>query len=155
AAEIAVGRRDDADVDLDGAIAADALHLALLEDAEELGLEPEVELPDLVEEDGAALGLLEDAAVLPDGAGERALLVAEERRLDEVLRDRAAVEDDERLALAARGVVDPVGDELLAGAGLAGDHHRELRRRDLLQRREDLPHRRRASDHAVELVALG
>ena len=37
--EVAVGRGDDADVDLDGAVAADAFEFAFLQDAEELGLD--------------------------------------------------------------------------------------------------------------------
>src|SRR5262245_58926128 len=93
--------------------------------------------------------------MLADGARERALLVTEKRALDEIAGDRAAVEDDERLAAPARRVVDAARDELLARPRLAGDHHRELAGRNLLQGREDLAHRRRAADHAVEAVALG
>ena len=63
-AQIAVGRREHADVDLVRAIAADALDLALLEHAQQLGLQRDVELADLVEEDRAAVGLLEAADVL-------------------------------------------------------------------------------------------
>ena len=48
------------------AIAADALDLALLEHAQQLGLQRDVELADLVEEDGAAVGLLEAAACWRD-----------------------------------------------------------------------------------------
>src|SRR5690606_36068127 len=117
---------------------------------QELGLEVDVELADLVEEDRAARGLLEAAAVLADRAGERALLVAEQRRLDEITRDRATVEDDERLVTARRGVVDAPGDELLAGAGLAGDEAGQIARRDLLEGREDLAHTGRGADHPIE-----
>src|SRR6185436_9666904 len=77
-AQVAVGRRDPADVDLEGAAAADALESALLEDAQELGLELGLELADLVEEERAAVGELEPAALALAGAGERALLVAEQ-----------------------------------------------------------------------------
>ena len=57
--EVAVGRRDDADVDLHGLVAADALERALLEDAQELDLDRRRDLADLVEEERAAVGLLE------------------------------------------------------------------------------------------------
>jgi hypothetical protein len=50
--EIAVGRRDPAHVGVDGRAPADALEAALLEYAEELFLELELELADLVEEVG-------------------------------------------------------------------------------------------------------
>ena len=42
-------------------LAADALHLAALERAQQLRLEREVELANLVDEERAAVGLLEDA----------------------------------------------------------------------------------------------
>ena len=62
--EVAVGRRDDADVDVDRLVAADALELALLQEAQQLHLDGRRDLADLVEEQRAAVGLLE-AAVAP------------------------------------------------------------------------------------------
>ena len=56
----------------------------------------ERELPDLVEEERAAVRLFDHALACAVGAGERAALVAEELALDEMNRDRAAVGDDER-----------------------------------------------------------
>ena len=61
--EIAVGRRDDAHVDLDGLGRADAADLALLQHAQELHLHLRADLADLVEEQRPALGLLEEAAL--------------------------------------------------------------------------------------------
>src|SRR5690606_35626463 len=92
--EVAVGRRDHAHVDLDRLVRADAPDLALLERAQELRLQIEAQLAELVEADGAALGVLEEALTRHDRAGERALLEAEELGLDQVLRNRPAVEDD-------------------------------------------------------------
>jgi hypothetical protein len=48
--EVAVGRGDDAHVDLDRLLAADALEAELLQDAQELGLQAQGQLADLVEE---------------------------------------------------------------------------------------------------------
>ena len=84
--QVAVGGRDDADIDLDRLLAADALELALLEDAEQLGLRVGRQLADLVEEDGAAVGQLEAADAPGDGAGEGAFLVAEQLALDQAGR---------------------------------------------------------------------
>ena len=47
-------------------VGADALDLAALEDAQELGLQLEAELANLVEEDGAARGRLEGAVARGD-----------------------------------------------------------------------------------------
>ena len=94
--EDAVRRGDDADVDLLGLAVADAEDDALLERAQQLHLEVERQLADLVEEERALVGRLELAGPRRDGARERALHVAEELALDEVLGDGAAVDDDER-----------------------------------------------------------
>ena len=58
------------------------------------------------------------------------LHVAEKLALDESLRQRAAVDRDER-AGAARHGVHRAREQLLAGAGLALDQHRHRRARDL------------------------
>ena len=63
-------------------------------------------------------------------AGERALLVAEQLALDQAGRQGGAVDLDERLVAPRAGRVDGAGDQLLAGAGLAGDQHRGVGRRD-------------------------
>ena len=65
-------------------------------------------------------------------AGERALLVAEELGLDQVGRNRAAVDGDERSATAFAAIVDRPGDELLAAAGFADDEHCCRRGRNFL-----------------------
>jgi hypothetical protein len=51
-----VGRRDDPDIDLERLVAADALELAGLEHPQQLGLQIRVQVADLIEEEGAALG---------------------------------------------------------------------------------------------------
>ena len=88
--EVAVGRGDDADVDLDRAsVPPTRSNSALLEHAQELGLQAERQLADLVEEQRAAVGHLEAAGLLLGRAGERALLVAEQLALDQRLGERA------------------------------------------------------------------
>ena len=82
-----------------GCAAADALELALLEHAQQLGLGLEGHLADLVEEERAAVGQLEAADASVDGAGERALLVAEQLALDESGGQGGAVDLDQRLAV--------------------------------------------------------
>ena len=60
---------------------------------------------DFVEEERAAVGLLEAADALLVGAGERPLLVAEQLRLEQVLLERRAVDLHEVAAGAQRVVV--------------------------------------------------
>ena len=58
-AQIAVGRRDDAHVDLARLVRTDARDLARFEHAQELGLRLLRQLADFIEEDGAAVGRFE------------------------------------------------------------------------------------------------
>src|SRR5690606_24714551 len=149
--EVAVGRRQDADVDRLGAGVADPHDDLLLDGAQDLHLQVERHLADLVEEQGAAVGRLELARLVGDRAGEGALDVAEQLALEQVLRDGAAVDGDERPVLARRAAVDLAGDQLLAGAGLAGDEHRDVGGRHLLHLAEPLLHRPAGADDLTEL----
>ena len=88
-------------------------------------------------------------------AGERALLVPEQLALDQRAGDRAAIDDDERLRVPRRQLVQGARDHVLAGAGLALDEHGRVGRRDLLDQAEDLAHRGRAPDHLAELLLVG
>ena len=113
---VAVGGGDQAEVDLHRPLGADGIDLALLQRAQQLDLRVERQLADLVEEQRAAVGLLELADAPVDGAGERALLVAEQDALDQVLGDGAAVDGDERPGLALALALDGARDQLLADA---------------------------------------
>ena len=149
-----MGRRNQPHIDLDGTAAADTFQLAFLQHAQQLGLEGRRDLADLVEEQRAAVGRLETALARIDRAGEGPLLVAEEFGLEQVFRQRSAIEAHVGAACARRVVVDGVGDEFLAGAGLATDQHRGrpfCHHADLL---ENAPHRRRMANQVVEAVLL-
>ena len=84
-----------------------------------------------------------------DGAGERALLVAEELALEHALGERLAVDGDERPADALAPVVEHARDELLAGAALALDQHGRAARRDAAHEVEQLAAPRARGDHRV------
>jgi len=95
-----IRRGDDAHVDADRRGAAEPHELPLLEHAEQLHLRPDRDLPDLVEEDRAAVCQLEATQPPLRGARERALLVAKELTLEQRLRKRADVDGDKRFCLA-------------------------------------------------------
>ena len=119
--EILVRRGDDANVDGDLLLAAEAPHRARLERAQELHLDVGGHLADFVEEERAAVGHLEGARLLVRRAGEGALLVAEQLVLENVLGERGAVEREERPLRAIALLVNRARDELLARAALAED----------------------------------
>ena len=85
------------------------------------------------------------------GAGEGALLVAEQFGLDQVARDRRHVDGDERAVAALAVIVQRARDQFLAGAGLAGDHHREVGLHQPRQHAVDVLHGRRAADQRHRL----
>ena len=119
-----MGGGDDAHIDLDGRLAADAVELALGQHAQQPRLQCRRHVADFVEEQRAAVGLLEAAAAQRVGAGERALLVAEQLRLQKIRGERRGIERDEGLAGARTVAMQGARHEFLAGARFAGDQHR-------------------------------
>ena len=103
---------------------ADAGDLAVLQHAQQLDLRGQRHVAHLVEEHRAAVGVLELAHPVGRGVGERPLDVAEQLALQDVLAQGGAVQRHERLVLARAVLVDGLGDQLLAGAGLALDQAR-------------------------------
>ena len=148
-AQVAVGGGDDAHVDLVRLRAAQRAHLAFLQHAQQLGLQRQRHVADLVEEQGAAVGCIEQALAVAVGAGEGALAVAEQLALQQVLRQRGAVLHDERLAAAEAAVMDGAGDQFLAGAGLAGQQHAGGVVQHLADQLVHAAHGRAATDQAV------
>ena len=119
--EVGVGGGDDADVDGESGGLAERGDLARLEEAEQLRLQVEAQLADFVEEEGAVAGAADEAGVVAVGAGERAAAVAEELAFEQVAGHGGAIEGDEGLPGAIGEVVDGAGENLLAGAAVAGD----------------------------------
>ena len=127
-------RADDAGVDRDRLAPADPLDHALLQEAQQLDLERQRHVADLVEEQRAALRLLDLALGGLDRAGEGALFVPEQLAFEQGLGDRGAVDRDERAALRALRVVQAAGEQFLAGAAGAEQHHRDVGAGDALDR---------------------
>src|SRR5439155_9815170 len=112
-------------------------------------------LADLVEKQRSARSILESADPAFGRAGERAGLVPEQLRLEQVRGDRTAVDDDKLRASARARIVQRLGDALLAGAGLALDQHRRIGRGHALELREQLAHLRARADQRSERLAIG
>ena len=88
------------------------------------------------------------------GVGERAADVAEQLALEDVLAQGRAVERHERPLLPRAVLVDRLGHQLLARAGLALDQHGGVGRRDPLQPVDHLVHLRAVADDALEAELL-
>src|SRR6185312_3200910 len=139
--EIAVGGGDDADIDLDGAIAAHAFQLALLQDAQQFGLHVGRDFADFIEQNRATVGEFETAFALGEYAGERSFFVAEKFAFNKVFRHGGAIHANERRAGARAFEIERAGDQFLAGAAFAMDQNRGVRARDFADELADVFHR--------------
>src|SRR5262249_4966059 len=119
ALEVPVGGRDHASVDVDQAVASHAGEGEILKHVQELGLEGQRQLRDFVQVERAALRVLELPGLAPMGPGEGPPLVPEELGLEQIVRNRSAVDLDERPMAPAGMRVDAPGDEVLAYSALA------------------------------------
>src|SRR5262249_56268463 len=115
--EVAVGRAYHTDLDLLGAIAAEALDLAELKEPQQLDLDTERDLSDFVEEQRTAPRTGDPPRAVAIGAGEGAAHVPEQLGLEDRIGQRGAVERHERPLAARRVDVQRAGHELLAGPG--------------------------------------
>jgi hypothetical protein len=140
--QVLVGGGDHAHVRLDRLVPADAVEVAIGQHAQQACLQVERHVADLVEEQGAVLGLLEAAAPHRLGAGEGAALVAEQLGFQQVLRDRRRVQGDERLLSARAVFMEGARDQLLAGAAFPGNQDRHVRLRQAADGAEYFLHRR-------------
>src|SRR5207237_1112450 len=77
---------------------------------------------------GPEQGLFELADPQPFGAGERALFMAEQVALEQRVGDRRAVDRQKRRPRTLAMVENRSGHELLPGAALAADQHRDVLR---------------------------
>ena len=135
-----VGGRDHAHVHPQRILRPDPLQLAGLQRPQQLGLRLGAQVPDLVEEERPLVGQLEAAETALGRPGEGAALVAEHLRLDQIARDRRAVDGDEGAARAAARRVHGGRDQLLPGAGFPGDQHPRLGGPDPRDQSADLLH---------------
>ena len=79
------------------------------------------QLSDLVQQQRAATCLLEQARLVPGGSRERSTDMPEQLRLEQALRDRGAVDGDERGRHAGARPMNRLRDDFLAGPALTSD----------------------------------
>src|SRR4029453_5908294 len=122
ALEVSIGGRDRPRVDLNHGVAAHAGEAEILEHVQELGLQRQRQLCYLVQVDRAPLGVLELPGLPAMRSSEGALLMAEELGLEQAMRNRGAVDLDERALAAGRVRVDGPGDEVFPHTAFPPQH---------------------------------
>jgi hypothetical protein len=95
--QVCVGGGDDSHVNLDRALLAQRLNLALLQKSENLRLHVQRQIAYLVQEERAAFGRANDARRIMHSARKSAATIAEEVAFRKLFRDGRAVEGDEDL----------------------------------------------------------
>ncbi len=148
--EVFVGGSDEAEIDLAGGAAAEALHGAFLEDAQEFALQVGIESGYFVEKERAVVGRFDHTGLGGIRAGEGALFVAEEFGLHQGLGEGGTVEADERMVRAIAALDDGLGNEFLADAAFAAKDDGGAGAGDGFHGLIDLLHGGAAADEAVE-----
>ena len=124
--EILVCGRDDANIHFDWRVTANPIELAVRKNSQEASLCFRRHVTNLVEKECAAIGLLEAPCALSGSAGEGAFFMTEQFRFDQIFRNRRHVERDELIVAARTVTMQSVCHQLLAGAGLTIDQHRDV-----------------------------
>jgi hypothetical protein len=124
----------------DRLVAADALDFALFQHAQQLGLHGQRHVADFVEKYCAVIGLLELSDVPACRPGERSLLVPEEFRLDQLRRNRRAVQGHKCPTGSRAALVDRPRHKLFPGARFSQNADPRLARRDAIELRHNTLH---------------
>src|SRR5512137_2954561 len=108
--QVAVAGGDDAHVGLQEPAAANALKLTRLKHAQHLRLGFEGQLAHFIQEEGAAVSLLETAHAARHGARASAFLVDDKLAFDQCLWQAGAIDRNEQALLAVAVAMDSAGD---------------------------------------------
>src|SRR5689334_6617136 len=138
--EVTRGGDEHARIDAAGLLVSDPADLALLQHAQQLRLQTQRQLADFVQQDRAPARGLEQTGLVHTRAGERAAHMTEQLRLEQRLRDRRAIDPDERLAPARAGAVNRARNHFLAGPAFTCDQYGRVVLGDAGDERERLTH---------------
>ena len=123
---VLVGCRYYPHIHIDINIASNAAEFVLLQNPKHFCLSRQTHIPYLIQEKGAAVGLLELSFMLFDSRCERSFLVSEQLALNEFARYSRTVDLDERHLGAVALKMQPSGNQLLARTILAQDQNSRI-----------------------------
>ena len=137
---IDIGRSNHPDIDAARGMTADHLDTLLLQEAQQGDLIFQRQFADLIEKQGAAISRLNLAYLVGLSPCERALHMAKQLRLDQLMRHGATVHGHKRPLLPEGTVVQFPGNQLLARPTGSRHQHRQttvLQPRNLLPELDD------------------
>src|SRR5579863_7058645 len=153
--EFFVGCGDYAHVDGDRLARSNRLDALLLKDAKNLGLRLEAHVAHFVEEEAAAVGLLELADLVLARAGEAAFAVPEQLRFDQLFGNCGAIHFDEGHGGSRTTGVKRARDELFARTAFAIDEDAAVGRRGQRDLLAQGLHRNADAENLVPLLEFG
>ncbi|MNP20395.1 hypothetical protein D3C76_1129650 [compost metagenome] len=140
-----MGGAKDAHIDHHFLLPTDAAYCFLLDGPQQFDLHRQRQVCHFVEEQGAAVGRLEQSRFIFDGAAEAAFSMAEKLAFHQLRRNRAAIDRDKGLVGPWSSLMNQAGDQFLATAGLATDVHRSLAAGQLVDLLAQIAHGRRVA----------
>ncbi len=144
--DVAMGRGNHAHIDIETLRRSDRPDLPFLQHAQQLDLQRDRHIADFIEEKRALVCRLKQALVIAGRAGERAFDVAEQLGLQQRLRNRPAIDRNERMAPPRAGVVYGPCQQLFAGARFAVNEHARVAVGDEARLGQHVVHHRIAGD---------
>ena len=154
-AQIPVGRSDDAHIGANRAASTNRGKFAFLQHPQKPGLRFQRHVADFVQEQGAAIGLLETARRAGSGPCKGALLMPEQLALDQFARNRRHIDRDKRTVAALAVIMQGARYQFLAGPRLAAYQHRQVGRHQARQNPVNFLHRLGAPDQRQPFVVPG
>ena len=145
--QILVRSRNHPHIGLDRCMTTHAVKTTLAQNPQQARLQLKRHIANFIEEQGTAIGLLKAPAPLTLCAGESAPLVAEQFALEQLFGDSRRIDGHEWTACARRVLVQSARDQLLAGAGFAGDQHGDMALAQAADGAEHILHRGCLSHH--------
>src|SRR6476660_7205960 len=142
--EIAVRGGDDPHVDRCSLSRTDRTHFAVLQHAQELGLQGERHVTDFIQKQSPSVGSGNETFVIVGRTGKRAFAVTEQFRFEQIFRYGRAIDGYERSRRAAACAVYRAREKFLSRAARALDEHARLR----------LGHQPRLMEYVLHLWAL-
>ncbi len=149
-----IGGRDHAHIHFEFRLAAQAAHLRILQNAQQLGLRRHRHFADFIEQQRAVLRHFEAAGAALRRAREGAFFVAEQLAFNQRFRQRRAVDGDERALTARAKRMYRPRHHLLSSAALAGDQYASFARSGLLQQGKNFLHPGRCAYHLAQCALV-
>src|SRR5207247_11375301 len=135
--------------DWQGPCPADAVKLALVQHAQQFGVQGRGNLAPLIQKNRPSVRNLQLTLLLCNGPCERAFFVSEELALQQGFTQRGTVDGEKRLVRPRTVLVDRARRHLLSRPSLSPNKNGRARRRDSGDKLVDLAHSRAFADHAV------